>query len=658
MASDSIVRIVINAVDKYSGVLTGLNQGLELVGKGFDALKTVASVSINGITASLESLKEGGDYIELRRQFEQLATSFGQSGQEIIDVFDRVGQGTIGAAERVKLAGRAIASGLSGSEITAAVEYTKKWTEATGGDFAAMSEQVFEAFSSGRFNILKQMGLLVEKGTSASDVIKQMKTNFGLFTDTGSNVADSMGAISTAVEDFVLFAKAAIANSDYLQRALEYVAEAVRGFVKGFDFEAIGVFFDTVIKAAKIVFDAVSESFTGIGENIGQVFDYLGSLSIKDFFQALGRYSLEAYKSFAIFADAVTDSTSLVVGAFGNMIKMVGQGYQELKYLAASAIASISEVVNAGVAGWAQSILQFIASTPDIATFVPGIDKVSGALQGMITESRKSKRMFDEMRDSILTEDNVGKELEGWGEGVEAFAIALDKGRAKSKQFASDLEKNLEEGFKGFDIAERKPIISDDLIKKTSDQGKKLQEVLRAARDQQDVTEQKSADKALERQQKQADRELEQQRKNQERALRETLRAIEEIEKRSEKNSFTLLSADDSALLAQKDAIVKALKDIDDAARKTDLAVANEFLKGGEASARNIADQLNKAKIGTDSKLTVVSKQEQPQKIDVKVSGVNAPAWLQGLLDEIITQLVRAVKSERIPLVLSTYPTA
>ncbi len=123
MASESIVRIVINAVDKYSGVLTGLNQGLELVGKAFSGLSTVAVGSFNAIKTGLDSLKEGGDFLELRNQFESVSKSFGQDGQAIIDIFDDIGQGTISASEKVKLASKAVSSALSGAEIRQATEY-------------------------------------------------------------------------------------------------------------------------------------------------------------------------------------------------------------------------------------------------------------------------------------------------------------------------------------------------------------------------------------------------------------------------------------------------------------------------------------------------------------------------------------------------------
>lgn len=652
MASDSIVRIVINAVDKYSGVLTGLNQGLELVGKAFAGLSTVATGSFDAIKAGLESVSEGGDFLELRRQFESTARSLGQDGQKIVDIFDDVGDGTIAAAERVKLASKAVSSGLSGEEIRAAVEYTKKWTEATGDDFAGMSETVFEAFNSGKFSILKQMGLLIDKSTSASDVLAQMRDNMDLFSDTGGNVADSMTAISTAVSDFVLFSKAAIANSDYLQEALEYVSDSARTFVKSMDFSTITQVFDTIIKASLIVFEAVKQTFSGIGETIYSVFQSLRTESgIKEFFESIGTFSASAYKVFSTFADGVLDSASLVVGAFGNMVKLSGQGFQELKYLAASAIAGVSEIINKGVAGWAKSILEFVQSSPDLATFMPGIDSISNAMTGLIKTSAKSKKMYDEFRDSVLTEDSFGKTIEGWGESMESFALSMDTARQKSKATGEELYANLEKGFKGFEVVAKKPFISDDIIKKTAEQGERLRELLRAQRDKQDLAEEAADKKKFDRQEQQNNAAAERAQRQRESAMRETMRDIEEIERKMAKTPGYSLTVDERRLMAAKDQIKKTLADLDREAQRSRLTLALDA-SADPSKIKQLKDELSKIGVGADGKLTIKSDIDKPKPIPVQVELKGGPTFFKELLQNMIVWL----KGERIPLAFTAVP--
>lgn len=651
MASESIVRIVINAVDKYSGVLTGLNQGLELVSKAFTGLSTVAVGSFNAIKTGLDSVAEGGDFLELRRQYESLAQSFGKSGEQILRTFQDVSGGVLNATDSIKLASKAISSGLTNPEIEAAVKYTKRWSEATGEDFASLSERVFEAFNSGKFAILKQMGLLIDKTTSASDVLRQMEQNMGVFSDTGLNVGDSLNAIASAIDDFVLFSRAAIANSDTLSQALDYVATSARDFVRSFDFEVVTQFFDTLLRASQIVYRAVAETFSGIGESIFSVFEGLRTKGgIKEFFQALGEYSATAYKAFSIFADGVADSTTLVIGAFGNMVKLSGQGFQELKYLAASAIAKISEVVNTGVAGWAKSILDFVQSSPDVAAFVPGIDAVSNAMVGLIKSSAASKKTYDEFRDSILTEDSVGKTVEGWGQSMEDFAISLDQSRAKAKQTGEELFSNLEKGFKDFEVSPRKPFISDEIINKTSEQGEKLQELLRKQRDIRDEDESKATTKRLEAQEKKEIAAAEKARKRQEDALRQTLRDIEDLENRISKNTFNVLSVDESQLLASKDKIKAALAEIDAESKRQNLSLALDVATDPR-KIQQLKGEIDKLGI-KDGKLTIKADTDKQQPIPVAVSLQGGPTFFRELIQSAIVEL----KGERVPLVFTAVP--
>ncbi len=651
MASESIVRIVINAVDKYSGVLTGLNQGLELVGKAFTGLSTVATTSFGAITTGLESVKDGGDFLELRNQFESLARSFGADGQKIIDIFDEIGQGTIKASDKVKLASKAVASGLSGEEIKQAVEYTKKWTEATGGDFEQMSQSVFEAFSSGKFSILKQMGLMVDKTTSATDVLDQMRTSMVLFSDTGLNVADSMGAIATSADDFSTYFKAAIANSDALQQALDYLAKAADGFVESFDYESVTQFFDTVLRASAIAFDALVETFSGAGSAITDVFNKLRTeAGMKEFFQAIGKGAASAYDAFATFADGAGNAASLVVGGFGNMVKLVGQGFQELKYLAASAVAAVSDVVNKGVASWAQSILQFISSAPDLSAYVPGIASISEAMLGLIETSAKSQKMYQGFKDAALNDDSWGKTIEGWGEGMESFALGLDSARAKAVQTGKDLKKNLEDGFKDFEISAKKPFISDEIVNKTADQGERIRELLRQQRDKQDAAEEQTNQKKLEREEKAAKASAERQQREQEQALRSSLKAISDLEEKLKKSPGYAMTVDEKSLLASKSKIASLVSDLDKEAKKSKLSLALDAV-ADPTKIKQLRDEIDKLNI-KDGKLTIKADTEKQKPAQVQIQLLPGPKFFQELIESMIVML----KGERVPLAFTAVP--
>ena len=76
--ADGMVRIVINAIDKYSGVLTGLNQGLELASKAFSVVSSSAILAGDAfVTIGTELAKSANQLEQMRVKFSAV---FGEGG--------------------------------------------------------------------------------------------------------------------------------------------------------------------------------------------------------------------------------------------------------------------------------------------------------------------------------------------------------------------------------------------------------------------------------------------------------------------------------------------------------------------------------------------------------------------------------------------------
>ena len=103
MAS-SAVKIVLNAVDKYTPAIVGLNQGLELLGKGYAFLEGTAKTAYSVLESGVNLAIVGGQFQEINTQFGNLAKSMGVNAQEIIKDVRLVSQETITDYEAVGIA--------------------------------------------------------------------------------------------------------------------------------------------------------------------------------------------------------------------------------------------------------------------------------------------------------------------------------------------------------------------------------------------------------------------------------------------------------------------------------------------------------------------------------------------------------------------------
>lgn len=267
------ISIALKAVDQYSGVITGLNQGFELVGKALSAIKGAADLAFNAINEGVQLAAKGGTYAEMRRQFNNVAASFNADGQSILNDLNKITANMISLPDAARLAGKGISAGLSSEQIASAFTFIKRRTELTGEDFNAMSEQVFSALQSGRYSVLKQMGLVIEKGAKIGDVMSAITVATRQYGDAGFNVADNLSALNNQQDKFVTALGVAINETPLFQKAMTLITDAVIQLVEMFDPRPLTVFFDvfgqlfvSIIKSAASIVPGLDSAFSFIGE--------------------------------------------------------------------------------------------------------------------------------------------------------------------------------------------------------------------------------------------------------------------------------------------------------------------------------------------------------------------------------------------------------
>lgn len=317
------ISIVLKAVDQYSGVITGLNQGFELVGKSIDIMKAAADIAFAAMAKGVELVGKtidlaalGGNFEEQRSQFENLANSYGKTGQKIIDTVKYVSSNTISELEALPVATKAIASRLQGPDLENVLTYAKKWSEAYGGSYESAAEAMFNAFSTGKYAVLKQMGLVIEKGMTTDEVLNLISNGLKRFGETGFNTGDKLAALNASVDDFWTKIGRAINATDVFDEVLGNLSDSFVDLIKIFDATPITKAMDAVFAATKRMYNAIAD--TGVLNVFAEI--SMGvTLGVMAMFDAIGTGMVKtvglARDTVATIAAIMRDNPSLNIGA-------------------------------------------------------------------------------------------------------------------------------------------------------------------------------------------------------------------------------------------------------------------------------------------------------------------------------------------------------
>jgi hypothetical protein len=450
----SAINIVLNAVDEYSSTLTGLNQGLELLSKGFGLVKDAASFAFDTIgkgvelaRIGVELARIGGAFDEQRNQFENLANSYRLNGQQISDTGQNISSNTVTELEAVKIATKAVAVGLQGPDLQNALTYAKKWSEATGESFESAAERITTALGAGRFGVLRQMGLIVEKGATTEQVLKSISAGLQHFGDTGFNAADKLDSLNVAQEDFTRKIGQGINQSKEFQSVLGTMADALFNLVKGFNPAPVTVFIDLLVGGAKKIGSAFLTAFPSVNEALDVLFN-----DTKQSVTDLTKFMIDAsFGTVRQIASAINTVVDLVRGLnIGNVFSKAAQSIALIVGTLIEGIAkSVSFVIDYTLKGFDNLVLGLAATIrkfPNIADAL-GID--AAEVEGLADSFNKIRAGITGGLDGIgnLAFDagkNIALALDGFNSSADKYKIsldAIDKAQANAKKSAEDLLK-------------------------------------------------------------------------------------------------------------------------------------------------------------------------------------------------------------------------
>lgn len=304
MAGSSTINIILNAVDKYSSTLLGLDSALNIVGKGLTAMKSIADVAFAGLSTAanvaqgaLTGLVDlaviGGNFREMQNQFTNLAKSWGVDGEAVKRILEDVTDNVISMNDTIALSSKGIAAGFDVEELETIFTFIKRRTEATGEDFEVMADRMITALQKGRFSTLADMGLIIDKGETVSTMLGKITDATQQYGETGFNVADKIGALSEQWERFKIAIGDAINASPELERFFTELKDDVVEFIRTFDTTSVTKFVDKLFIEINKLYDEFSwddiktgfEDFTDYLSNIDFA-QYINTQSIVDKFKA------------------------------------------------------------------------------------------------------------------------------------------------------------------------------------------------------------------------------------------------------------------------------------------------------------------------------------------------------------------------------------
>jgi len=304
MAGSSTINIILNAVDKYSSTLLGLDSALYIVGKGLTAMKSIADVAFAGLSTAADLAKGaltglvdlavlGGNFREMQNQFTNVAKSWGVDGEAVKRILEDVTDNVISMNDTIALSSKGIAAGFGIEELETIFTFVKRRTEATGEDFEAMADRMITALQKGRFTTLADMGLIIDKGETVSTMLGKITEATKQYGETGYNTGDKISALSEQWERFKIVIGDAINASPELAKFFTELKDDVVDFIRTFDATSVTKFVDKLFVEINKLYDEFSwndlktgfEDFTDYLSNIDFA-QYINTQSIVDKFKA------------------------------------------------------------------------------------------------------------------------------------------------------------------------------------------------------------------------------------------------------------------------------------------------------------------------------------------------------------------------------------
>ncbi len=367
-----------DGVTGWSDVVTGLNQGWELaskvVGGAADAIVTIGEKAFEAAKSVGEFIAAGGEYSEQKTQLDNLAASYGQSGDQIVRMIQKISDNTLSMGDTMRVASKTLASGMSGPEMETALTYAKKWSESTGQEFDSVAESITNAMAKGKFAALKEMGIIVNKGDEVSSIVEKMREGLSRFGDSGQNINDSFESLKNTWDEFLLKIGKALNDIPALGQLFGELADGALKFVQEFDPSAITEWGEVAVQTVEAFAKAFVGTMPDVGKTIADMFS--GShTTAKEFFTSVTDMLFDVYKSFAETWNKIIETFQGL--NFGNwattLFSDVTTLFGQIAEATAQLVGMLVKQVTDGVSSALGVIEALAINNPNLAEFI-GID--------------------------------------------------------------------------------------------------------------------------------------------------------------------------------------------------------------------------------------------------------------------------------------------
>ena len=252
--------------DTLAGVLGSLGK-LSLAAIG---VKLAYDAISGGLSAIKESILTGGELNETLTGYQNLADNLGRSASGYVAIVQEVSSNTKALSESINAAGNAMKFGFSEDQFRTIATYSKRYTEAFGGDWSEMAYAIEKALATGRTMALKEFGIMAEQGQKMSDVLKQITERTALLGEGAYNIGDDLTSLSkilqSAGESFGIYFNRLIGEAGFGE-AFAWVREGLLGLVDiapkaaAALFEIGDIIFGDIISSVKMAYSGFSQLF-------------------------------------------------------------------------------------------------------------------------------------------------------------------------------------------------------------------------------------------------------------------------------------------------------------------------------------------------------------------------------------------------------------
>ena len=392
----------------FSDSTKGTESSFADMAKGIAGKAAIVVAAVTAVgTAMVKTAEAGGKMLDVQKTFDRLASNVGQSGDKLLQEFQKVTQGTVNNADLMQRSVKASMLGIPIDKMTQLMQIAKNQATAMGEDVGYMLDSIVTGVGRASPLILDNLGITLKMGevnekyaaslgktVEALTADEQKQAVLNAVLEWGAKKQQEMGG---AIESSASSAQRLEANLTNLKNnALMTVTPAINTFLEGVMNLA------QQIMNSKLVTDTLIPSFQALFNAFGQLITAI---------QPLLPY-LQMLASFI---------GTLLVSAIAKWAEALAMIISAIAQFVAFAIAKFNEFKPA-VIGAIQGVITFFSSQVEnfknwgrniAGAFVDGFKERINAIKDAAVNAFNDAKRF--LQGNSPPKEGPFKEIDTWG---------------------------------------------------------------------------------------------------------------------------------------------------------------------------------------------------------------------------------------------------